>query len=173
MDNRSVRLSQLYELQKVAFINVQYYAERIALWNRINFGVQFAIALASSAAVGALVKSTAKELPSDYALWLAGCSSLLAIYHSSANITGKLGQWERMHSAYKMLYHSAETLAKRTIGNNALTPEQEAVTQMLELQLAALGPQDDIAPKESTLKAAQDKVEKALPDSYYYLKDTS
>ena len=169
MDNQNVRRAQLYELHRVALINVHYYAERIAVWTRINFWIQLVIAILSSAALAAMVK--VNGLAQEYAVWAGGAASILAIYHSSANITAKIGQWERMHSAYKMLYHSAETLAKRTIGNQALTTEQVAVAEMLELQLAALGPQDDIAPNESVMSSAQKKVEAQLPDSYYYPDD--
>jgi hypothetical protein len=39
---------------------------------------------------------------------------------------------------------------------------------MLELQLAALGPQDDIDPDVKAMKKAQEYAEQQLPDSYYY-----
>ena len=93
MGNQTVRRDQLYELHRIALINVHYYAERIALWTRINFWIQLFIAISSSAALAAMVK--VKELPHDYAVWVGGAASILAIYHSSANITAKIGQWER------------------------------------------------------------------------------
>jgi hypothetical protein len=73
-----------------------------------------------------------------------------------------------MHAAYKMLYHSAETLAKLTIGADMLSKEQESVLSMLETQLAALGPQDEVDPSMDEMKKARELVEQQLPNSYYY-----
>ena len=44
---------------------------------------------------------------------------------------------------------------------------QEAVLSMLEIQFAALGPQDEIDPDIKAFRKARELVERQLPDSYY------
>lgn len=165
-----IRLSQLYELQRVALINVHYYAARISRLTRINHWFQLIAALAASGTIVSVISN----VPPDYK-FIKGMSiaiSLIAAIAASVtavfNFTDSIARCERMHAAYKMLYHSAETLVKHTIGAETLTPDQEAVLSMLEMQLAALGPQDDIDPDQEIMRKAQQFAEQQLPDSYYY-----
>lgn len=162
-----IRLSQVYELQRIALINVHYYASRISRLTLINRIFQLIAALSASATIASVVR----DVPPGYR-WLSLLGSVTAAVSASVvaafNFSDTIGRLERMHSAYKMLYHSSETLAKQTIASQALTPEQEAVASMLELQLAALGPQDEIAPNKKALGEAQEYAERQLPDSYYY-----
>jgi hypothetical protein len=171
MDEK-IRLAQLYELQRVALINVHYYAARISRATWVNRWFQLIAALAASGTIAAVVNNA----PPEYK-WIRGLSilgSLIAAISASIvivfNFTDSIARLERMHAAYKMLYHSAETLAKRTIGMQRLTPEQEAVLEALEMQLAALGPLDEINPDKDAMKVAQACAEQQLPDSYYYPK---
>jgi hypothetical protein len=94
----------------------------------------------------------------------AVAASIVAVF----NFSDTIARLERMHSAYKMLNHSAETLAKDVIGAERLTSEQQAVFSMLQLQLASLGPQDEVDPDEATMKKVQDRAERQLPDHYFF-----
>jgi nitric oxide reductase activation protein len=167
MMDAKVRLEQVYELQRLALINVNYYASRVQKLTRINRAFQFIAALASSVTFASVVREVPPQLR-----WLSITGSLVAAVSASVvavlNFSETIARLERMHAAYKMLYHSAETLAKHTIGADALSPEQEAVASMLEMQLAALGPQDEIAPDKKAMKEAQEYAETQLPDSYWY-----
>jgi len=167
-----LRVDQIYELQRVALINVNYYARRITSYTRINRALQI---VATVAASGTLV-SAFREAPQGYRSISIVVSAIAAV--SSAivvvfNVTETIARLERMHAAYKLLYHSAETIAKQVIGSDRLTPEQDAVASMLELQLAALGPQDEIDPDEKAMKAAQERAQRQLPESYYYPKNAA
>lgn len=165
-----VRLSQLYELQRVALINVHYYAARISRLTRVNRWFQMVAALAASGTIAAVINNAPPQYKWLRALSILG-SVVAAVSASVAvvfNFTDSISRLERMHAAYKMLYHSAETLAKQTIGAQALTPEQDAVASMLEMQLAALGPQDEIDPDKKAMDEAQEYAERQLPESYYY-----
>lgn len=167
-----VRVSQVYELQRVALINVHYYARRATIYTRVNRGIQIAAAVTAS---GTIV-SAFQMVPAKF-LWLSVAISAIAAGTSAAvvifNITETIARLERMHAAYKLLYHSAETLAKQVIGSDHLTPEQDATASILEFQLAALGPQDEIDPSEKRMKAAQERAQKQLPEAYYYPKNAT
>ena len=160
------RKCQVYELQRVALINVNYYGCRITRLTWINRGFQTVAALAASGTIASVVR----DVPADWK-WLSIGVSLIAAASAAIvavwNFSDALARLERLHSSYKLLYHSAETLAKQTIGSDALTPEQEAAASILELQLAALGPQDEIDPDQETMRKARVSALRALPDSYY------
>ncbi|MCU1338921.1 MAG: hypothetical protein JWO19_4502 [Bryobacterales bacterium] len=162
-----IRLSQVYELQRVSLINVHYYAERSCWLTKVNRFFQLVTALAASGTVTAVVRDIPpgwKAASIGISLISAIAASIVAVY----NLSESIARLERMHAAYKLLYHSAETLAKQTIGAEALSPEQDAVASMLELQLASLGPQDEIGPDKKVMAKAQRAAERELPDSYYY-----
>jgi len=161
-----IRLSQLYELQRVALINVHYYAARISGRTKWNRGIQILTALLASGALATIIKDLQEWKLLNWSVPAA--AAVVATVAAILNLTDSISRLERMHSAYKMLYHSAENLAKQTIGLNVLTAEQACAVSMLEAQLAALGPQDEIDPDEKAMKKAQERVEQQLPDSYYY-----
>ena len=161
------RLSQIYELQRVALINVHYYATRITRLTRINRTFQIIAALTASGTIASVIR----EVPAPYrwiSIGFSLCAAIATAVVAVFNFSDAIARLERMHSAYKMLYHSTETLAKQTIGSDGLSPEQDAVASVLEDQLAALGPHDEIDPDAEAMKAAQEKAERQLPDSYYY-----
>jgi hypothetical protein len=166
MDGR-IRVSQLYELQKVALINVHYYGNRISKTLCVNRAFLTIAALAASGTIASVIRN----VPSDYR-WISITASVIAALASTVaavfNFGDTLAKLERMHSAYKLLYHSTENLAKQTIGVESLSNEQEAVMAMLEMQLATLGPLDEINPNEKAMKAATERVERQLPASYFY-----
>jgi len=162
-----IRLSQLYELQKEALINVHYYAGRVSHFIKWNRRFQIVAALAASATIASVVR----DVPADLK-WISITGSVIAAVAASIvavwNFSDSLAKSERMHAAYKMLYHSTDTLAKQTIGANMLSAEQEAVLSVLENQLAALGPQDEVDPNLNAMRKAREIVEQQRPDSYYY-----
>jgi hypothetical protein len=148
-------------------VNVHYYAGRISSLTRWNRRWQFLAAIAASGTIASVIR----DVPPGYRWLSIGVSVLAAVAAAilpTWNLSESIGRAERMHSAYKMLYHSTETLAKQTIGGTTLSPDQEAVACMLEMQLAALGPQDEIDPDPIALERARLYVEQQLPDSYFY-----
>jgi hypothetical protein len=162
-----IRLSQLYQLQREALINVHYYAGRVSHFTKWNRRYQIVAALAASGTIASVVR----DVPANLKLVSIGVSIIAAVAASIVavwNFSDSIAKSERMHAAYKMLYHSAETLAKLTIGMDMLTGEQESVLSMLETQLAALGPQDEVDPSMNEMKKARELVEQQLPHSYYY-----
>jgi acyl-[acyl carrier protein]--UDP-N-acetylglucosamine O-acyltransferase len=166
MDAR-IRLSQLYELQREALINVHYYAGRVSHFSRLSRSFQIVAALAASGTIASVVR----DVPPNLKLVSIAGSVIAAVAASIVavwNFSDSLARSERMHAAYKMLYHSTETLAKQTIGADALTKEQDALLSMLEAQLAALGPQDEVDPNLDEMRKAREVVQRQLPDSYYY-----
>lgn len=166
MDGK-IRLSQLYELQRTALINVHYYAGRVSHFTKWNRGFQIVAALAASGTIASVIRDVPANLK-----WISIGGSILAAIAASIvavwNFSDSLARSERMHAAYKMLYHSTEILAKQTIGMDTLTKEQDGVLSMLETQLAALGPQDEVDPNLDEMQKAREVVERQLPDSYYY-----
>ena len=164
--NGKIRLSQLYELQRVALMNVHYYGDRIEALARFHRPIQIVAALAAALTSAAVFRSLpeAPEIVLGASVVAAIAAATLPVF----NLSGKLEHRERMHAGYKMLYHSAENLAKQTIGQDALTTEQHAVLCALEQQLAALGPQDEIHPNKGAIKKARQRVEQELPNSCYY-----
>jgi len=162
------RIAQVYELQRIALINANYYGARITKVVRLNRVLQIVASIASSGTIVAVLRD---NVPNSYRVFaIAGSvtAALASIVIAVFGITDSLARLERLHSAYKMLYHSAEYLARQTIGSDSLSVEQEAVACMLEMQLAALGPQDEIAPDVKIMRAAQEDAERQLPASYYY-----
>jgi hypothetical protein len=168
MMDANLRISQIYELQRVALINVNYYAARVQKLTRANRIFQFITTLASSGTIAAVTREVAPGPARRLSIAVAIIAAVSAAVVVVFNLSEAIGRLERMHAAYKMLYHSAEMLAKQLIGGSIITPEQEAVATMLEMQLASLGPQDELGPDKKLMEKAQAEAEQQLPVSYYY-----
>ncbi|MGA2984812.1 MAG: hypothetical protein ABSG32_13440 [Terriglobia bacterium] len=166
-----IELRSLYDIQRTATLNIEYYGARAAKFERWNLGCQVVASIGSLSAVGGFLALGGTE----WGKWLAGVvglfSAVSAALPPTLEFSNKINRFERLHFSYCQLLHMAKALALDIKRSALVTEQQIGASKEISDLYSRLGQLDETDPKSKLIKQFEQEVRVAFPqESLWYPK---
>jgi hypothetical protein len=158
----------LYDVFREARLNVKYYGEWLAFYQRWNLYIQVALAVGTS--------STLLSLPLFSYAWigpiltgtLTVVTAVLGVTNPILNIPKKIERASKLWSGYMAAFISAQTVVRNVKLHKAITATDEQAMQEIHDTMDALCEDDDPCPKKEDINRLTIAVNEEYPEDEFW-----
>lgn len=162
IDHNKDRLKQVYDKYRNLHMSRDYYACRLALYQRYNLVYEIALAVGTSGAVGAwYIWQTATGMVT----WavVGGLISVLAVIKPILQLPKQIESYSKLYVAYSELYYDYKNLIDEVEVAGGLSLAMEETLKAAQGRYKDLALKDEPKPSEKLLQRCQADVNRKVP----------
>jgi len=167
IERTDAELNRLFNLYRLANLNVRYYGCRAEMYEGLQRWTQVAIALLSAAALAILLASNTANTRLIGAI-LAGIAAVVSALVPFLGWAEKGRELRNLNFSYGQVFSQIEFVIAEIRRSGELTDEHVGLARMVHEAYMRLDAVDELEPDEKLIQQLEEKVRQAFPSDYIW-----